>query len=807
MQVKEFIQKFRKQKKYFQFLSISALLALLGFLSVLFLFLLVKWGAIGDIPSKEELLSINNPLSTEIYSKEGKLFGKFYDENRGELTPDDLTKDFKNALLATEDVRFYKHSGLDYRALARVGFKTILLQRDNSGGGSTLTQQLAKNIYKRQRFWALSLVINKFREIATAQKLEKVYSKDEILLLYANTVSFGERAFGLSTASYRFFGKDPSELSLEESATLVGILKAPSYYSPRKNPQRARGRRNTVLAQMHKYNFIDQEAFENAKESELTLEYKSLSETTGLARYFHQFIRKEFELWAKANPKESGDVYDIKRDGLKIHTTLDYNMQIAAEASMQGHMQKLQDIFDRSWKTGSKYGPNEKFYKIELKSNQQYKKLKSEGKTDKEIEAYFDETATGAVWSWKDDQATLTKEDSIKHYLSLLHTGILAAQPSTGAIRAYVGGINFGEFQWDNVMSGHQVGSTFKPIVYLTALEKGVTECDYFPNELRVYSSYKDWTPENSDGKYGGYLSVKEALTRSVNTVSVQMIFKAGIANVIKKARQLGITSNLPEVPSLVLGTADISLFEMVKAYSAIANGGDSPELKGIVRIENAHGEVLYENKEQVEFQESEAFSKLYTIMANVVNEGTAARLYNYDIPFQVMGKTGTTQNQTDGWFIGLTKDLVIGSWVGLQNRGMHFRNLGTGSGGRTALPLVASVFEFAASQNYSPTPLFLDTLTTCPDSIGQEEYAYLQDHPYDFEGLASMNEPTVEDILDGIFRPNRGSRTEKPRSTRKPSRRSKKSRESEFDKFRREVEKDLKNIFKKRKKKKRGRG
>lgn len=817
--LKRYYQRFKSFSLFKKGLILFGTCFLLGIIFVFSLFFAVKWSIITTIPSKEELLSINNPIATEIYAKDGKLFGKFYDENRSELNPEDLTEGFKNALIATEDVRFYKHNGLDYRALGRVIVKSILLQRDNSGGGSTLTQQLVKNLYKRKRFWALSLIMNKFREIAIAQKLEKVYSKDEIILLYTNTVSFGERAFGLSTASNRFFGKHPSELNLQESATLVGILKAPTYYSPKKNPERCTTRRNIVLGQMYKYEFIENEEFQAAIESELKLNYKSVAESTGLARYFQQFIKREFAEWSKENPKENGEFYEIKRDGLRIYTSLDYNMQIAAELSMQSHMKKLQGIFDRSWKTGAKYGPNEKHFKTELKNNPRYKSLKKAGKTDKEIQEILSEKNPRQIWTWDGSkEMKMSTIDSIKYYMGLLHTGVLAVEPSTGKINAYVGGIDYGKFQWDNVQSPRQVGSTFKPIVYLTALESGVTECDYFANEKRVYTDYKDWTPENSDGKYGGYLSVKEALTRSVNTVSVQMMFKAGIDKAINQARKLGIKSKLPSVPSLVLGTADIPLFEMVKAYAAIANGGESPPLYGITKIEDAEGNVLYEKEQSIPFQESEAHSALYSIMANVANEGTGARVYNYDIPFQVMGKTGTTQNQTDGWFIAYTKDLVIGSWVGAQNRGMHFRNLGTGSGGRTALPMVGSLFEFAASQNYRPAPILVDVPTMCPDSISQEEYDILQEYPGDFDKVYASRNGLDDDIIDIIFGNDpRDDRRDYPdgdwrnkRKTRNSSgsSRTKKKRQNDFDKFRKQVERDLKDLFKvKKKKKKRRRG
>lgn len=775
---------------------------LLGFLFVLVLFLSVRLELITDLPSEEELNAISNPLSTELYARDGTLFGTFYEENRGELVAEDLTENFKNALIATEDIRFYEHNGLDFRALGRVFFKSILLRRDNSGGGSTITQQLAKNLFPRKHFTLFSLPINKFREFTIAQRLEKTFTKEEILLLYSNTVSFGERAFGLTTASRRFFGKHPSELSLAESATLVGILKAPSFYSPRRYPKRCEERRNTVLAQMVKYQFLDSNEAEEQQEIPLHVKYKSSSELTGLARYFQQHVKKEFQEWAENNPKEDGESYNIKTDGLKIYTTLDYNYQIAAELAMKSHMKDLQRLFENSWRGASVFGKGDRVLMKALQNDPYYRELKSQDKSHEEILELFKQASMQELWTWDGykENETSSKLDSLKHLLLTLHTGVLGANPQTGDILVYVGGIDYGSFQYDNIQAKKQVGSTFKPIVYLTALQNGVKGCDYFPNELRTYSSYKDWTPENSDGQYGGYLSVEEALKRSVNTVSVQMIFNAGIENVISTAKSLGINSNLPEVPSLVLGTADISLMEMVQAYSSIANGGKSPALKSIRKIENSEGVVLYERNEKFVKPDSitQAYATLNTLLANVVNEGTAARLYNYDIPFQVMGKTGTTQNQTDGWFIGYTKEMVVGSWVGAQNRGIHFRNLGTGSGGRSALPMVASVFEFAASKGYRPSPLELALLPSCPDSIGQEEYAYLQENPNDYDHIMAKREGI--DIFDILFsRRLESSERIDRRSTRKGRRRTssrKSNNQSDFAEFRRKIEADLKKIL-----------
>lgn len=794
--------RFMKMNRFKKSIAIICALCIAGFAFICLLFLLVRFEIITNLPSRKELKEINNPLTTELYSREKKIFGYFFDENRGELKAEDLTPEYKNALIATEDIRFYEHSGIDYRALGRVFVKSLILQNDNSGGGSTLTQQLSKNLFPRKNYWFLSLIINKFREICIAKRLESVYTKDEILLLYSNTVSFGERAFGLSTASSRFFGKTPDKLNLSEAATLVGILKATTYYSPRKNPERAQSRRNTVLKQMHKYEFLDSLTMQKAIDTELKVNYKPLSETIGFGRYFQQIVRKEFEAWAEENLKEDGTKYNISRDGLKIYTTLDYNLQIAAERALKRHMVSLQKSFDNSWKNGKLFGEDDKHLKLAFELDPYYKELKKSGKSDDEIREIFNKVDKKSFWTFDGMvEKEASKMDSLKYNLSLLHAGVLGVNPENGQITVYIGGNDFGQFQWDNVQSPRQVGSTFKPFVYLSALESGVQPCDYFANELRTYSQYENWAPQNSDGRYGGYLSLKEALTRSVNTISVQMIFKAGIKNIVKKARDLGITANLPAVPSLVLGTADISLFEMVKAYSGIANGGIAPDLHTILKIETQDGQVLFERKKvTISHELPIAYAQLNAILANVVNEGTAARLRSYDIPFQIMGKTGTTQNQTDGWFIGYTNNLVLGSWVGAQNKGIHFRSLSTGAGGRSALPLVGAVFENAGARGYKPEPLPIVLLPSCPDSISQEEFDYLKEFPGDYQHIINERSGGMLDSLFEVSEVDDGQDLEDAEDG--DENRVKQDRMSDFEKFKEKVEEDLKNIFKSKKNK-----
>lgn len=710
-------------------------LTLLIFLPIVFLstlFVLVRFEVIGELPAENEIASIENPNASSLYATDGKLIGRFFIENRTNLEFDELSEFYKDALIATEDVRFYEHNGVDLRSLARVAVKSVLMQQSSSGGGSTLTQQLVKNLYPRERYRFFSLIINKFREMNIARRVEKVYSKDQILLLYTNTVSFGELAFGLKTGAERFFNKEPDQLLLEEAATLVGILKAPSHYSPRNHPERAKQRRNIVLQQMLKYDFITAKVADQISALPMKIDYQPPAKTVQQARYFKEQVRREFSEWSQGVGKEDGSKYNLYTDGLKVYTTLDLDMQLKAEKEMRSHMKKLQRIFDQSWRGGRMFGKGTRLIDDRIREDPLYAALKKEGKSKEEVLTAFTTKGKRRVWSWDGSGAeNMTKIDSIKHYLGLLHAGVLAVDPQTGDIKVWVGGNDFGKFQWDNVISPRQVGSTFKPIVYLAALEKGVRPCDYYENERKTYSRYKDWSPQNADGKYGGHMAVQGALTHSVNTISVQILFEAGIPAVVELAHRLGITSELSEVPSIVLGTSDVSLYEMVKAFSVFANHGIASDLHMITRIEDSKGNVLFERpgtEETEPIVEPYLIDQLNAMLSNVISEGTGRRLYaNYGIPFQVMGKTGTTQNQSDGLFIGYTDRLLIGAWVGTMDRRVHFRNLGTGSGGRTALPLAGSLFEYAASTGYAPDQDDMVKPYACPTYLPGEDYAVLQ--------------------------------------------------------------------------------
>ncbi len=728
---------------------------------LLTLFLLVRFEWVTDLPSKADLIAIENPEASELYSSDQSLIAKYFIENRTNLEQKDLNPYFVDALIATEDVRFRNHKGVDFRSLMRVMVKSILLRNKSSGGGSTLTQQVVKNVFPRERFALFSSVLNKFREMIIARKMERLYSKDEILLLYTNTVSFGERAFGLETASNRFFNKSSKNLLLEEAATLVGILKAPSYYSPRRNPERARLRRNVVLAQMEKYEFLAKTTREQLSQMPLVLDYQKSVQKNEFARYYKNHVKKEFTELTRSMSKPDGSKYDIYKDGLRVYTSLDLDLQLAAEKNMQKHMHQLQNQFDKSWETGKKFGKDTRIIDDQLKKHPLYKSLKSKGFKSKDILTEFTTPEEREYWTWKGYESKKgTRIDSIKHYLSLLHTGILAVEPATGFIKVWVGGNDYSRFQYDRITEPRQVGSTFKPIVYLTALEKGADPCNSYPNELRTYTSYKDWTPKNSSGEYGGELTMIQALINSVNTVSVQVLFEAGIPSIVAQAKKMGIENKLAEVPSLVLGTSDISLYEMVQVYACLANEGRKPTIRSITKIETADGELVYEAEEYQETEEvaePENVEKLNNILHQVNISGTGRRLYNvYDISKPISGKTGTTQNQSDGWYIGYTPDLVIGAWVGTEDRRIHFKNLSMGAGSNTALPLVGALFEYADYKNM----------------LKANDYANLGELEECLYGPKIEDDEDLIEAIEDIFFSEREQRRSSGRSNRENKRR-----------------------------------
>ncbi len=696
------------------------LFAGVGFVILLFV---GTWaGAFGRIPNVDELARLENPVTSTVYGSDKKEIAYFYLQNRSNIDSTQLNPYLVDALVATEDVRFYEHKGIDYRSYARVFVKSILMQQ-GKGGGSTITQQIAKNIFGRKELPFLSTPINKMREVIIAKRLESIYSKQELLLLYFNTVSFGENLYGIEKAAQRFYSKSPAQLSLSESATLVGVLKAPSYYNPRKNPNNATNRRNTVLQQMVKNEVITQEDANNAK-TELSLNYTPAEKNSTLTGYYKEFIRAEFNQWAQENPGPDGKIYDLEVDGLQIYTTLQPNIQKYAEQTMERNMSRLQLLMDQYWTSKTTEGGKEAFIKQLMAAQPVIKKMKDDNQTETAIETYINTVKGRKYWEigkgYELRQQSL--QDSIVSAVIRLNTGILAMNSRNGAILGYLGGIDYGYSQIDNIRVENQVGSTFKPITYLTALDQGIEACTFYDNSLRTYPKYENWQPRNSNGKYGGSYSLHGALANSVNTVSAALQLQVGVENTVKKARAMGIDAKIPSVPSIVLGTANISLLEMVTAYASISNGGNKISPYMIQSIIDQDGNVIYTAAPQYEGRvaTSSSIKQLQKMMGDVLSSGTGSSFSNWNVPYNIIGKTGTTQNNGDGWFIGASPQVVIGAWVGTRDKRVHFESTYMGSGANTAMPMVASMFKSLSSwkrpmlTNFDyDTPFF-----ACPDFV-----------------------------------------------------------------------------------------
>lgn len=662
------------------------------------LFFLVYIGLFGHLASIEELRNIQNYLSSEVYSSDKVLLGKYYIQDRTNIAYQNLPEHLIDALIATEDVRFYEHNGIDSRSVLRVAFKSFLLFNKRSGGGSTIHQQLAKNLYPRKRYFIISMPVNKFREMIIGVRLHKAYTKKDILELYLNTVSFGENTFGIETASQRFFNKQPGDLRIEESALLVGMLKGTYNYNPRQYPERSEARRNLVLSQMLKYKYLDQESCDSLCTLPVQLDYVKLSHNEGLAPYFREHLRKVLLEWVKDNPRDDGTMHNIYTDGLKIYTTINADLQKYAEQAMKIHMAHLQSIFDRQWKNNDPLSIQDAFIRNQIENTQEYVHLKKAGLTWEEIIDSMSVPKRMEIFTWQGMRETeMSVYDSLVHYARFLHTGLLSVEANTGYIRAWVGGINSKYFKYDHVTSRRQAGSTFKPIIYSAALKNGHDPCSYIPNDSVVYEEYDNWTPKNSHGGYGGYYSMKGALTHSVNTISVKLLKETGINEVVDFSKQLGITGEMPEVLSLALGTGDVSLIEMIRSYSIFQNEGRVIEPIFLQRIEDKFGNVLFEGESTISEPVIDPHQALLMteMMKSVVDNGTASSLRSvYKFDNEIAGKTGTTQHNTDGWFIGFTPVLITGVWVGGDHPKVRFRYGGYGQGAYAAIPIWARYMQ-----------------------------------------------------------------------------------------------------------------
>ncbi len=672
---------------------------IVGFILFALFFMAVYFGFTGHVPSTHQLKEIANPQASEVFSEDGKLLGRYYVENRSNVQFEEISANVTDALIATEDARFYEHRGIDEIALMRVFVKTIILQDRSAGGGSTISQQIAKNIFPRNDLGIISMPVNKLREAIIAYRLERIYSKEEILTLYLNTVSFSENIFGIELAAERFFSKTPAELTVEEAAVLIGMLQANNRYNPRMNPENSKQRRNVVISQMVKNEFLSEAEGDSIMDLPLEISYRRISYNEGPAAYFVEMLKPELLEWCANNTKEDDEPYNLYTDGLKISTTINYDYQYFARQSVREYMENLQNVFDNHWKNADPWRSNPEILERAIRRSDRYKNLKAKGQSEEQITESLNQPIKTRLFTWDGLKVVETTPlDSIKHYLRFLNAGFLAMEPSSGALKAWVGGIDFRFFQYDHVRSERQTGSTFKPFVYLSALENGASPFEYYPNEKKVYEAYDNWSPSNSHDDYTGFYTMEGALTESVNTIAVDVLMETGIENVIETAGDLGLETDLPKVPSLALGVTSSSLKDLLFAYATMVNGGTMVEPYYLVSISDSRGEMLEE------FQRpagkltnlNPVNCRIVThMMESAVNEGTGSGIRTvYKIPGDFAGKTGTTQNHSDGWFVGLTPDLVTGCWVGGEEPGIHFRTITYGQGSYMALPIVGKFFH-----------------------------------------------------------------------------------------------------------------
>ena len=664
------------------------------------------WNLYGGLPSLTVLENPQSSLSSELYAADGVLLGKYFRHNRSPVEYEDISPNLIHALLATEDQRFESHAGIDLKGLYRVFLFSILLHK-NKGGGSTITQQLAKNLFSTRsaqyqgvlsKVPILKTLVMKTKEWIVAVQLERAYTKKEILTMYLNTVSFGHNTFGLKVAAKTFFNTTPDALSVTQAALLVGLLKAPSRYNPIKHPARALQRRNVVLEQLHKHHLLTQEAYASLKQLPLGLEYTEEDYNIGLATYFRSASRNFLLQWAHAHG------YDLFEDGLKIYTTLDSRLQKHAEEAVAAHMKVLQQKFEAHWGDSNPWVDQEgheikNFIEKSAKATEHYQRLvETYGEDTDKIDSIMHTPVPTKLFSWEGEIDTcLSPIDALKYNKRLLHAGLMAMDPHTGHIKAWVGGINYKHFQYDHVMQGRrQPGSTFKPIVYAAALDNGYTpwqEVVDTPVTFSIPSYPYTWTPQNWNKEYTGHkMTLRQAMARSINSITAYLMQQLGPPLIVDYAKRLGIKSPLEPVPSLCLGASDVSIYELVGAYSTFMNKGEWTAPFYITRIEDKNGRLIQEfiPQKQEALSESTAYLMIHMLKGSIEEPGGTSKGISNAIKEdnEVCGKTGTTSNQSDGWFIGMTRGLCTGVWVGGEDRCIHFKTLATGSGAKTARPI-----------------------------------------------------------------------------------------------------------------------
>ena len=704
------------------------------------LLLCAVW-AFADIPSFEELENPDSKLATQVLAEDGELLTTFHIENRSHVDYSDLSPFLVQAAVSTEDARFYKHSGIDFESLARVLFKTLLSRDSSQGGGSTITQQLAKTLYPRVETNSrvpgvrqAKMVWIKLKEWITAVKLERDYTKEEIVTMYLNEVFFGSSAYGVKAASQTFFAKEPKDLTVEESATLVGMVNKPTRYNPALNPDKALVRRNTVISRMCKSGYLTKAERDSIQQIPIVLSYQVMDHNAGRAPYFRDMLRKYMNAdkpkrssyqyredysvdsllwqddqlygWLNKNTKPDGTRYDLDRDGLRIYTTINYKMQQYAEEAVAEHLgRNLQTSFwrDLQWKKNKPFSNDvdeaviARLMRQARRWSDRWRTMKQAGRSDAEIEASFTVPTQMRLFSWEGKgyiDTTMTPDDSIRYYKSILRASFMAIEPGTGHIKAYVGGPNYRYFKYDNVRQGkRQVGSTIKPFLYTLAMQEGMTPCDKavcIPQTFIIGD--QTWTPRSTDKDewIGKTVTLKWGLTHSSNNISAFLMKKFGPEAMVQMMRKMGVGSYFDVVPSLCVGSADVSVYEMVAAYNTYPSKGVYVDPIFVTKIEDSQGNVLGEfNTRQREAISEETAYLMANLMQGVVNNGTGARLRSvYGLRGQIGGKTGTTNDNSDGWFIGYTPTITAGIWVGAEDRQVHFQSLALGGGSNMALPI-----------------------------------------------------------------------------------------------------------------------
>jgi len=693
-----------------------------GIIGLTAMFYAASEGYLGEMPDFRQLENPKTNLATQIISSDNKVLGKFhFGENRIPIQFEDLPKNLVDALISTEDERFYSHSGIDFKATLRA-----IVFLGKRGGASTISQQLARQLFVGVRskniFEALS---QKFKEYVIAVRLERQYTKHEIISMYLNIYDFGYNGDGIKSASNIYFDKELDSLNLEESAMLVGMLKNSSYYNPLRRPELVKNRRNVVFVQMQKNGHLDQKTVDSLEQIPLSIDYTPQSHREGLATYFRAYLQSFMKDWTAENLKKDGSKYNIYLDGLKIYTTINYEMQQYAEEAVKLHMANLQEEFFKQ--NTLELNPTAPFLDLEsedsikifqnaMKRSERWRKMRGTGKSEEEMFEVFEKEVPMSLFSWKGEIDTVMKPiDSIRYYKHFMQAGMMSMEPQTGHVKAWVGGINYKHFQYDHVKQGkRQIGSTFKPFLYATAIDQlKLSPCDSLPDaiyciEPNKFGNPEPWCPTNSSDKYGGFRTLKNALANSKNTISAQLMDKVGPKPVADLARNLGIESYIPDVPAIALGTPDLSVFEMVGAYGAFANQGIYVKPTMISRIEDKNGTLLYQSvPETKDVISAESAYATVNLLEGVTKFGSGARLrhdipeeernpvyrdvvtgYPYKFENAIAGKTGTTQNQSDGWFMGMVPNLVTGVWVGAEDRATHFETIAYGQGATMALPI-----------------------------------------------------------------------------------------------------------------------